>query len=62
VTFDALAAGGRDLRREPQLERRRELESLLRHVMPPIFVTRPRATGTWRASGSTSSRARVSTA
>jgi len=39
VTFDALAAGGRDLRREPQHERRRELESLLRRVTPPIFLT-----------------------
>jgi len=39
VAFDVLAADGRDLRGRPQVERRRELETLLGHVRPPIHVT-----------------------
>jgi len=39
VAFDALAVDGRDLRSQPQAERRRELESLLARVQPPIYLT-----------------------
>ena len=39
VAFDALAAGGRDLRSEPQAERRRALEALLADAKPPVYVT-----------------------
>jgi ATP-dependent DNA ligase len=39
VAFDALAVEGRDLRRHAQGERRRELESLLARVKPPIYLT-----------------------
>jgi ATP-dependent DNA ligase len=39
VAFDILALGGRDLRPEPQSERRRELESLLASVKPPLYLT-----------------------
>jgi ATP-dependent DNA ligase len=39
VAFDLLAAGGRDLRRTPQHQRRAALERLLANVGPPIHVT-----------------------
>ncbi len=39
VAFDLLASEGRDLRNEPQRERRRLLERLLRKVAPPIYLT-----------------------
>jgi ATP-dependent DNA ligase len=39
VAFDALFARGRDLRREPQTTRRRELETLLTRAKPPIYLT-----------------------
>jgi ATP-dependent DNA ligase len=39
VAFDALAAGGRDLRALPQVERRARLETLLKHAAPPIHLT-----------------------
>jgi ATP-dependent DNA ligase len=39
VAFDAIAVGGRDLRQEPQAERRRALEALLARVKPPIYLT-----------------------
>jgi ATP-dependent DNA ligase len=39
VAFDALSVEGRDLRQQPQAERRRALESLLAHVKPPIYLT-----------------------
>ncbi len=39
VAFDTLAVKGRDLRQQPQAERRRELESLLARVKPPIYLT-----------------------
>ena len=39
VAFDVLAAGGRDLRREPQRARRTALERLLGSVKPPIHLT-----------------------
>jgi ATP-dependent DNA ligase len=39
VAFDALAAGGRDLRAAPQLERRERLEKLLAGVEPPVHLT-----------------------
>ena len=39
VAFDVLAVDGRDLRRQPQAERRRVLESLLARVKPPIYLT-----------------------
>jgi ATP-dependent DNA ligase len=39
VAFDALAVEGRDLRQQPQSERRRALESLLAHVKPPVYLT-----------------------
>jgi ATP-dependent DNA ligase len=39
VAFDAIAVDGRDLRQEPQAERRRALESLLAGVKPPIYLT-----------------------
>ena len=39
VAFDLLAAGGRDLRQEPQSERRVRLEQLLANVKPPIHLT-----------------------
>jgi ATP-dependent DNA ligase len=39
VAFDALAAGGEDLRDRPQSERRARLERLLAGVQPPIHLT-----------------------
>ena len=39
VAFDALAVEGRDLRKQPQSERRRALESLLAQAKPPIYLT-----------------------
>jgi ATP-dependent DNA ligase len=39
VAFDALAAGGRDIRELPQLERRARLEKLLANTTPPIHLT-----------------------
>jgi ATP-dependent DNA ligase len=39
VAFDALAAGGEDLRNTPQAERRARLEQLLAGVKPPIYLT-----------------------
>ena len=39
VAFDALAVEGRDLRQQPQVERRRALESLLARAKPPIYLT-----------------------
>jgi ATP-dependent DNA ligase len=39
VAFDVLAVADRDLRRQPQAERRRELERLLARVKPPIYLT-----------------------
>jgi ATP-dependent DNA ligase len=39
VAFDALAAGGRDLRDRPQHERRAALEGLLAGVAPPVHLT-----------------------
>ena len=39
VAFDALAAGGRDLREAPLHERRTELERLLEEAVPPIYLT-----------------------
>jgi ATP-dependent DNA ligase len=39
VAFDALAIDGRDLRSEPQSERRRALESLLARARPPLYLT-----------------------
>jgi ATP-dependent DNA ligase len=47
VAFDVLAAGGQDLRREPQAARRRALERLLARAKPPLYLTpmtRDRAT------------------
>lgn len=39
VAFDLLAIDGRDIRDEPQAERRRQLESALRHVERPVHLT-----------------------
>ena len=39
VAFDLLAAGDRDVRREPFVERRRMLEILLRDSPPPLMLT-----------------------
>ncbi|HUK34644.1 MAG TPA: ATP-dependent DNA ligase [Vicinamibacterales bacterium] len=39
VAFDLLAVGDRDIRREPQRERRHQLERLLAGVPPPIRLT-----------------------
>ncbi len=39
VAFDVLAVDGRDLRGCPQSDRRRELESLLARVKPPVYLT-----------------------
>jgi ATP-dependent DNA ligase len=39
VAFDVLAAGGRDVREQPQRERRRILEQLLGGAAPPIHLT-----------------------
>ena len=39
VAFDALAAGGQDLRGAPQSERRTRLERLLSGIGPPIYLT-----------------------
>jgi ATP-dependent DNA ligase len=39
VAFDLLAAGGRDLRRTPQVERRAELEHALAVATPPLHLT-----------------------
>ncbi len=39
VAFDVLAADGRDVRDEPQHERRRLLERLLKDVEPPLYLT-----------------------
>jgi ATP-dependent DNA ligase len=47
VAFDLLAVDGRDIRQEPQLERRRSLERLFADTHPPIYLTpmtRDRAT------------------
>ena len=39
VAFDALAAGGRDIRTAPQADRRAQLERLLRAAARPIYLT-----------------------
>jgi len=39
VGFDLLAIDGRDLRAEPQIERRARLEALLGESAPPIYLT-----------------------
>ncbi|MGE5615673.1 MAG: ATP-dependent DNA ligase [Bacillota bacterium] len=39
VAFDLLAVGGRDIRAEPQAQRRRRLEKLLAKTKPPIHLT-----------------------
>ncbi len=39
VAFDALAAGGQDLRAAPQRERRKALERLMKGLGPPIHLT-----------------------
>ena len=39
IAFDALALGGRDLREQPQSERREALESLLARTKPPLYLT-----------------------
>jgi ATP-dependent DNA ligase len=39
VAFDLLAVDGRDLRSEPQHERRRQLELLMNDVAPPLYLT-----------------------
>jgi ATP-dependent DNA ligase len=39
VAFDALAAGGRDIRDLPQIERRARLEKLLANTTPPVHLT-----------------------
>ena len=39
VAFDVLAAGGKDVRHTPQVERRVLLETLLAKAMPPVHVT-----------------------
>ena len=47
VAFDVLAARGRSLMKEPQVERRQRLEQLLGGVAPPVYLTpatRDRAT------------------
>ena len=47
VAFDLLAAGGKSIVSLPQRERREQLEQLLTHVTPPVYltpVTRDRAT------------------
>jgi ATP-dependent DNA ligase len=39
VAFDAIAAGGEDLRDRPQAERRVRLEQMLSRVQPPVHLT-----------------------
>ncbi|HEX3703462.1 MAG TPA: ATP-dependent DNA ligase [Vicinamibacterales bacterium] len=39
VAFDAIAAGGTDLRALPQAHRRQHLERMLAHARPPIHLT-----------------------
>jgi ATP-dependent DNA ligase len=39
VAFDLLAAGGRDMMKAPQTERRQRLERLLAAVGPPVYLT-----------------------
>jgi ATP-dependent DNA ligase len=39
VAFDVIAAGGRDLRAEPQRARRKALEELIADAAPPIHLT-----------------------
>ena len=39
VAFDLLAVGGRDVMHEPQQDRRRQLEALLRDVEAPVYLT-----------------------
>jgi ATP-dependent DNA ligase len=39
VAFDLLAAGGRDLTKAPQSDRRQRLEKLLGGVGPPVYLT-----------------------
>jgi ATP-dependent DNA ligase len=39
VAWDLLALGDEDLRKTPQAERRRRLESVLGHVVPPVHLT-----------------------
>jgi ATP-dependent DNA ligase len=49
VAFDLLAAGGKDLMKAPQTERRQRLEQVLAGVGPPIYLTpatRDRGTAT----------------
>jgi ATP-dependent DNA ligase len=39
VAFDLLALDGRDLRNEPQHERRKQLEALMKDIAPPLYLT-----------------------
>ncbi|HZM33068.1 MAG TPA: ATP-dependent DNA ligase [Burkholderiales bacterium] len=39
VAFDVLMTGGKDLMREPQAERREQLEKLLAQAKPPLYLT-----------------------
>jgi ATP-dependent DNA ligase len=39
VAFDLLAVDGRDIRDQPQAQRRRQLETLLEGVAPPVHLT-----------------------
>ena len=39
VAFDLLAAGGQDLMKAPQTERRQRLEQLLAGIGPPVYLT-----------------------
>ncbi len=39
VAFDLLAVEGRDIRHEPQADRRRALERLLSRTKPPVYLT-----------------------
>ena len=39
VAFDLLAVNGRDLRNTPQHERRKALETLMKNVEPPLYLT-----------------------
>jgi ATP-dependent DNA ligase len=49
VAFDAIAAGGEDLRGAPQSERRTRLEKLLARCRPPLYLT-PMTRDTGQAS------------
>jgi ATP-dependent DNA ligase len=62
IAFDLLALGDEDFTGRPFAVRRAALEQALAQVKPPIHLTRPPPTSTSPTGGSSSSKARISTA